>query len=278
MFDLLYPGQYKRLVKSVRITIPCVAGPYTNISAKLTLKESKARKEATSDSTVLIDIPSQKLTSIATSNAQNDSGMFDLNFRDERYLPFEGAGAISSWRLELPSKIRSFDYDTLSDVIIHISYTAKDDGAFRTTVENQIADVLSDFAASSGLFRLISLKHEFPNALYKLLNPSGATQTTEFELGKNHFPYFLSDKDLTLSSGKVYLKPKGKDPIETTGLTLKINNVNAGTWSAFGNNMKEASVSLSGNPIRKWTIDSAANGLDKEELDDILILLKYTIS
>lgn len=278
MFDLLYPGQYKRLVKSVRITIPCVAGPYTNISAKLTLKESKARKEATSDSAALIDISSQKLTSIATSNAQNDSGMFDLNFRDERYLPFEGAGAISSWRLELPSKIRSFDYDTLSDVIIHISYTAKDNGVFRTTVENQIVDILSDFAASNGLFRLISLKHDFPNALYKLLYPSGATQTTEFELGKNHFPYFLADTDLTLSSVKVYLKPKGKDPIDTTGLTLKINNVNTSPWSTFGNNMKEGSVSLSGSPIRKWTIDSGANGLDKEELDDILILLKYTIS
>jgi hypothetical protein len=29
-----------------------------------------------------------------------DAGMFELNFRDERYLPFEGAGAISEWRLE----------------------------------------------------------------------------------------------------------------------------------------------------------------------------------
>jgi hypothetical protein len=27
--------------------------------------------------------------------------MFELNFRDERYLPFEGAGAISTWQLEL---------------------------------------------------------------------------------------------------------------------------------------------------------------------------------
>jgi hypothetical protein len=41
------------------------------------------------------------IQSVATSNAQNDSGLFELNFRDERYLPFEGTGAISSWRLEL---------------------------------------------------------------------------------------------------------------------------------------------------------------------------------
>ncbi|MBK9227461.1 MAG: hypothetical protein IPL67_10515 [Ignavibacteria bacterium] len=36
------------------------------------------------------------------STGQNDSGVFELNFRDERYLPFENTGAISSWRLELP--------------------------------------------------------------------------------------------------------------------------------------------------------------------------------
>src|SRR5262249_25136273 len=27
MFDLFYPGQYKRIIKSVRLSIPCVAGP-----------------------------------------------------------------------------------------------------------------------------------------------------------------------------------------------------------------------------------------------------------
>ena len=40
------------------------------------------------------------IQAIATSTGQNDAGLFELNFRDERYLPFEGAGAISQWRLE----------------------------------------------------------------------------------------------------------------------------------------------------------------------------------
>jgi hypothetical protein len=44
--------------------------------------------------------------SIAASTA-HDSGVFELNFRDERYLPFEGAGAINStWTLDLPSQVR----------------------------------------------------------------------------------------------------------------------------------------------------------------------------
>jgi len=202
MFDLLYPGQYKRLIKSVRLTIPCVAGPYTNISSKLTLTESWIRKEHTSSANPVIDpadlksVPEQRFTSIATSNAQSDSGTFEFSFRDERYLPFEGAGAISSWILELPSMIRSFDYDTISDVVMHISYTAKEDGEFRKTVETQIVNILSKFAANTGLFRLLSLKHEFPNSYHQLLNPpAGQPQSTEFNLERKHFPYFISDKN-----------------------------------------------------------------------------------
>ena len=46
MFNLFYPGQYKRLIKSVRVTMPCVIGPYTNVGTKLTLNNSKIRDEA----------------------------------------------------------------------------------------------------------------------------------------------------------------------------------------------------------------------------------------
>jgi hypothetical protein len=40
--------------------------------------------------------------SIVTSGASNDSGLFETNLRDERFLPFEGAGAVSTWQLDLP--------------------------------------------------------------------------------------------------------------------------------------------------------------------------------
>ncbi len=36
--------------------------------------------------------------------------MFELNFPDERYQPFEGAGVIGDWELELPKEARQFDY------------------------------------------------------------------------------------------------------------------------------------------------------------------------
>ena len=56
---------------------------------------------------------------------QNDAGLFEINFRDERYLPFEGAGAISRWRIDLPRDFNAFDFDTLTDVVIAVLYRAR---------------------------------------------------------------------------------------------------------------------------------------------------------
>jgi Tc toxin complex TcA C-terminal TcB-binding domain len=47
-FDLFYPSQYCRKIKAVRITIPCVAGPLTNVGATLTLNASKLQLTPTS--------------------------------------------------------------------------------------------------------------------------------------------------------------------------------------------------------------------------------------
>lgn len=35
------------------------------------------------------------ITSVAVSHGQQDSGVFKLDFKDEQYVPFEGAGAVS---------------------------------------------------------------------------------------------------------------------------------------------------------------------------------------
>ena len=56
--------------------------------------------------------------------------------------------------------------------------------------------------------------------------PAEQPEVTDFDLERKHFPYFIADKELTLSSVKVFLQPNKKDgQINTTGLTLKVNNV-----------------------------------------------------
>ena len=70
--------------------------------------------------------PNQK---IAISRGAMDNGLFELNFYwDTRYLPFEGTGAVSSWTLSLPKANNPIDFDSISDVIITLSYTALDGG------------------------------------------------------------------------------------------------------------------------------------------------------
>ncbi len=37
LFDLDYPGQYLRRLRSVSVTVPCITGPYTGVPMKLSL-------------------------------------------------------------------------------------------------------------------------------------------------------------------------------------------------------------------------------------------------
>ena len=53
------------------------------------------------------------ITSFATSLPMHDAGVFEVDFSGERFMPFECAGAISSWRLELNDMFCSFDYDAI---------------------------------------------------------------------------------------------------------------------------------------------------------------------
>ena len=146
IFDMDYAGHYFRRIKSVSISIPCQAGPNTTIAATLRLLKNSIRintsgttYERNNEEGVPIDderfVESMvSFKAVATSHGQNDAGVFELNFRDERYLPFEGAGVISNWKLEMPSQLplRQFDYNTITDAVLHIKYTAREDvGLFK---------------------------------------------------------------------------------------------------------------------------------------------------
>src|SRR5262249_49322465 len=129
LYDLGCPGHYMRRIRNISLSIPSVVGPYTNINCTLSLQGSSLRvspllsngayaRDATQDDIRFVDYFGSTDV-IVTSGSVNDSGMFETNLRDERFLPFEGAGAISTWTLTLPQKLRTFDYMTISDVIVH---------------------------------------------------------------------------------------------------------------------------------------------------------------
>ena len=209
VFDLETPGHYMRRLRSVGVTIPCVIGPYSNVSCTLTLTRSSLRtsplvgdgyRRQDSEDARFLDYFSAT-ESIVTSSAQNDSGLFESNLRDERLLPFEGAGAISTWRLELPAEFHQFDRATISDVVLHLHYTARQGGApLRSAAEADLVDAVSQ-ASTSGMGLLLSLKHDFPNEWSAFVNGDEPFNAT---LRRQHFPYMAQARTLTITGYELF--------------------------------------------------------------------------
>ncbi|PHN01147.1 Tc toxin subunit A-related protein [Flavilitoribacter nigricans] len=208
LFDLDCPGHYMRRIKSVSLSIPCIVGPYTSVNCTLSLQKSSIRTSSLLENGNYARNETEEdirfrdyygaIQSIVTSTAQNDSGLFELNFRDERFLPFEGSGTISTWRLELPSTLRQFDYNTINDVILHMKYTARQAGGLKTgaidAIEYKFEQIEED-----GLVRLFNLKHDFPNEWHRFVN-ADPTEDLKLTIRKEHFPYLVQGSQFTFQN------------------------------------------------------------------------------
>jgi hypothetical protein len=86
--------------------------------------------------------------------------LFELNFHDDRYLPFEFHGAVSKWRIELPPDNNYFDMDTLSDVIVHLNYTSREGGERLRHAAKEAAEKSLPGAG----WCLFDVSHDFPDA------------------------------------------------------------------------------------------------------------------
>ena len=282
MFDMDYPGQYFRRLKSVSVSLPCVTGPYTSVSAKLSLVSNKYRKNTNTDNaaeTGYGEDPGNDerfaynlgaIQSIAASNSQNDSGVFELNFRDERYLPFEGAGAVSSWRLELPQEIRQFDYNTIADVILHVKYTAREGGStLRGLAETALKDRLAEIKqrlSQEGLHVAINLKHDCPNE-WHLLKKNG---TVDLKIDKFRLPYMAQTLDAAIED-VIFMARAKSEPAEFS-ININENDVNLSLISDFllykGNS---SSIALD----TMFTL-SISNAEQLTNLDELMLIVKYS--
>lgn len=289
LFDLDHAGQYFRRIKSVSISLPCIAGPYTSVSAKLSLVKNKYRKNVNPNSSTSNGYPEDTangddrftynigaIQSIAASNSQNDSGVFELNFRDERYLPFEGTGAISSWRLELPTKsatidLSQFDYDTISDVILHVKYTSREGGSsLRTAAEAALKDQLKGIRqqlAQEGMHVAINLKHDMPNEWHLLKQ----TYAVDLKIEKSRLP-FMAQLLPTATIDSVMLIAKMKKSTDPFACTI-LNETNStafapvSDWGLLRKNTTFIQLETSFN--------LSASQADLQNLEELMLVVKY---
>jgi hypothetical protein len=164
----------------------------TNSMAK-NKNEYPERTDGSEDRFATVNVP---ITAVAISNGQNDSGVFELNFRDERYLPFEGAGAISKWKLQL-SEHKQFDYSTIADVIMTVRYTALDGGDGLKTAANEALDAnLKEFDAQAnknGVFVAFDLSHDLATDWPKFANATGGEAVLPLDALVDKMPYFVKE-------------------------------------------------------------------------------------
>ncbi|OCR23580.1 toxin [Pseudomonas syringae] len=121
MLDADYPGHYLRRVKRISVSLPVTVGPYQDIRATLTQTYSAVQMNGPEGPLKENMRASQQ---IAVSTGVDDDGLFVFNFDDERYLPFEGTGAISRWALTFSAGQEEM-IASITDIIVHVRYTAK---------------------------------------------------------------------------------------------------------------------------------------------------------
>jgi hypothetical protein len=318
LFDLNTPGHYLRRLKSVGLTIPCIAGPYTGIHCTLTLLRSSVRH-----SNLLLDgkYPRQpnnetrfrdsigSIQSIVTSGATEDSGLFETSLQDARYLPFEGAGAISEWRLQLPASFRSFDYNTISDAVLHLRYTAREGGdILRSKAVAGLREALNTLlGASTGLSLRVSARHDFPGAWARFMSPAkDDDQVLSLDLSKDRFPFLVQDRTIKVKSAQALLQIKEtaivayveKDDLKVTlappSGTSSASDVLTSSASFLGGMPNRTFTLASPHPVGSssmWTLTAAKDDVKKiapalltpdlrlkpSVVEDLQLILHYTI-
>jgi hypothetical protein len=230
MFDLDYPGHYLRRIKNVTLTIPAVVGPYTGVHSRLTLLSSTTRVDPRlSDLEFCCDddalnngyqaLPDDPrlvnqyaaTEAIATSSGQNDAGMFELNFRDERYLPFEFAGAVSCWRVELPPENNPFDINAINDVVLHLNYTAREGGEVLRRVANEAAQ---RHLPGDGV-RFFDVEHDMPDAWRRFQSQftnGDSARELDLRLSRNMFAFTHGQRELRIDQLELFFESPGAEP------------------------------------------------------------------
>jgi hypothetical protein len=220
MFDKDYPGQFMRRIRNVSLSLPAVVGPYINIHCRLQLLSSSIRtdpsfskvspdspKDISSDGTLVTRFAATE--AVATSSGQEDTGLFELNFRDDRYLPFEFSGAVSRWRVEMPEENNQFDYTTLADMVMHLNYTAREGGPESRKLANERCH---NKLPGDGI-RYFDVRHEFPDVFATVLHSqrmnSKGNECLDLPLRfkRSMFPFLPRRQGILLLRVEIFIQP-----------------------------------------------------------------------
>ncbi|MDQ0011482.1 hypothetical protein J2T07_003692 [Luteibacter jiangsuensis] len=153
LYDADFPGHYLRQIVNVSVTFKLASShEMRSIAAVLTQTRNALLTTPTIEgatyiydnshpehNSVLLNLRQEQKVAVSTTKPIIDidgySSLFSLVFGDDRYLPFEGTGAISRWTLSFPGDkatllacLKSGERWLLEDILITVDYTAADGG------------------------------------------------------------------------------------------------------------------------------------------------------
>lgn len=310
LYDYDFPGHYCRRVKAISISIPAVVGPYENINAILTQTSDSVILNPDSEAVEYLLKRGQNSVSkpktdvlrenwvmnqkVAITKGIDDTGMFVLDFNDQRYIPFEGTGAVSSWKLSMPRETNRINFDTISDIIIKVKYTALDGGE---SFLSEVKEKLSSAGRMYTVFKHFNLNQEFSNDWYAFINGNAVEgkQTLDFKIPDNVMITNAKNPSIKLIYFKIST-PEGVIISDETGkgsfITLTIKDTSISNMAiSIRNNIGRADEEQIGNvdgftgewmlqfDLKKTPKELILKGaLNPEILKDIEIIINYELN
>jgi len=289
LLDGDFPGHYFRRIKTVSLTVAGALKPLRNVNCTLTLLENKIRVNGNASGSYAqsADADDSRFTinpvpvqAVATSKPDSDPGLFHLRFDDERYLPFEGAGAISTWRVELPQSDNALDLSSVTDVVVSLSYTARTGGsALESVARAEREKLLGRGEMKPPAQQYFSVRRDAP-ALWKRLEDAAAGQEVELPLPleADRFSGRYRGLDLRIERATAYAHARGTFPPDALQLRLdppKGSGAPIGGWVAPWPRARtmRASAEASG-PLGTWKLAVKTSGAKVADLvDDIVLVL-----
>ena len=236
MYDLDFPGHYMRRIKNVTITIPCIGGPFTGVHCKVTLLSSSTRIDPAlrapqhecccppdpcchnrgeeerlaseyiacpDDPRILRQYGARE--AIVTSTGQKDSGLFQLDLNDPRYLPFEYMGAVCRVRIELPAENNYFPRHSVTDAILSFGLLSREGGPLL----RQAALAAARKRLPGDGWRYLDVRHDFPD-VWQLsracMNADHRERRFKLRLDRKMFPFVPGGREIVVDAIAIVLE------------------------------------------------------------------------
>jgi hypothetical protein len=289
LWDGDFPGHYFRRIKTVSLTVAGSLPANSNVNCSLTLLSSRIRSDANAsgsyaqsdDNDARFLTISSPIQAIATSRPGADAGVFELRFDDERYLPFEGAGAIANFRLDMRQSDNALALSELDDVVLSVSYTARTGGA----ALERVARAQREKGIARGGLRpapevMVSVRRDLPELWRKLSDAAaGAEVEATLPLDAERISGRFRGLELRIEKASVYAH--ARDALRDDALRVKLEPPKGapavlGSFSSAwpGSRTMRASADVSGS-AGSWKIgltgkDAKATSL----LDDLIVVFE----